>query len=295
MRLLQREDEELAETMIKGAITGTGEMAECLSVEKGEIVMDKRILYLISYKQFQRQYYFNHELLRKELEERMNTKVVLRHENTAKGNRKAAPYNAEDIWENIEDLRQEILKGNVAIHWEKIIGKSNGPTYSKKIRKTICEIREQEHLIRLLKEMDKAGITGELAFKILTSCKQTRKIKKYEKLHRMIITNQLLDKFTGNNIEEIPFYNRDREEKIQAAIYCYLKKEGQASYKVTDELAGNIIRFYKSAFPLSTKLPTVRMVKGRMKQMYRSKGKGSIRNELRLKTYNIFELEEADY
>ena len=82
---------------------------------------------------------------------------------------------------------------------------------------------------------------------------------------------------------------------MQAAIYCYLEQKGQSSYKVTNELAEDIIRFYKASFPLSTKLPTKRMIKGRMKQMYRTKGKDTVRKQLRLKADEIFELEEADY
>lgn len=293
--LIEMDDDALTEKMLKGIIKEMGELSSCLSYEKGEIVLDKRILYMISYNQFQRQYYFNHEFLRRELEERMNnTKVVIRDENTAKGKGKT-PYNAENIWENIEDLRQTILNNNSRSYWAAIMGESNLCTYFKKSREIIYEIRRQEHLIGFLKEMEKAGITGELAIKILTSSKSRKKIRKYEKLHRMIIINQLLDKFTGDNIEEIPFYNKDCEEKMQAAIYCYLEQKGQSSYKVTNELVDNIISFYKNTFPLSTKLPTARMIKGRMKQMYRTKGKDIIRKQPRLKADEIFELEEADY
>lgn len=293
MGLLEMNDAVLTEKMIKGTIEQMGELSECISYEKGEIVLDKRILYMISYNQFQRQYYFNHEFLKRELEERMNTKVAIRNENTAKG--KSTPYNAEDIWENIEDLRQIILNNNSRSYWAAIMGESNLCTYFKKSREIICEIRKQEHLIELLKEMEKAGITGELALKILTSSKSRKKVRKYEKLHRMIITNQFLNKFTGDNPKEICFYNKNKEEKIQTAIYCYLEQKCQASYKITNELAEDIISFYKSIFPLSIKLPTARLIKSRMKQMYRTKGKDTIRKQPRLKADEIFELEEADY
>ena len=291
--LLKNSDDTLIETMTKGAIGQMGELSECVSYEKGEIVLDKRILYMVSYSQFQRQYYYNHELLKRELEERMNTRVVIRHENTAKG--KATVYNADDIWEDIEDLRQMIVNNCFYDYWDALMGSSNLYTQFKKSREKVYGIRGQAHLIELLREMEKSGIKGALALKILTSSKKKAKVTRYQRLHGMIIFNQALNKFTGESIQEIPFYNRSQEEKVQAAIYCYLEQKGQSSYKVTNELAEDILRFYKASFPLSTKLPTKRMIKGRMKQMYRTKGKDTVRKQLRLKEDEIFELEEADY
>lgn len=291
--LLEEYDGMLIEKMTKGAIEQMGELSECISYEKGNIVLDKRILYMISYNQFQRQYFSNLEFLKRELEERMNTKVVIKNENTAKG--KSTPYNAEDIWENIEDLRKVILNNSSDIYWTAIMGGSNCYTQFKKSREIIYAIRGEEHLIQLLKGMEHSGITGALALKILTCSKSKGKITTYQRFHRMIIMNQLLDKFTGENIEEIPLYNRNQEDKIQAAIYCCLEQKSQSSYKITKELAEEIISFYKASFPLCTKLPTVRVVKSRMKQMYKTKGKDTIRKQLRTEEDEIFKLVKADY
>lgn len=93
---LIKEDTHLIEQMTKGAISDMGELKECLNYKNGVIELDKRILYMISYNQFQRQYYYNHELLRTELEDRLNTKVTISEADTEKG--KSCKGNVNDLW-----------------------------------------------------------------------------------------------------------------------------------------------------------------------------------------------------
>lgn len=197
------EDDILIGKMIKGVIADMGEMKDCLSYENGQICLDKRILYMVSYNQFQRQYYYNHEHLKRELEERMNTKVDILEENTSKG--KHSSYNPEDIWEDMEDIRQMIICDDE--YWKALTGNTSLYFRLGNRMKEIQMVKKQTHLLELLKEMDKAGVNGKIALKILTSCKSKGKITQYVNCHKMIVNNQILHKFNGQDIREIPSYN----------------------------------------------------------------------------------------
>lgn len=296
---LANEDGLLIEKMAKGAIDDKGELKDCLSYVDGKVQVDKRILYMISYNQFQRQYYYNHEMLQKELKERMNTHVILKDEDTEKGVHTA--YNVENIWEDIEHLRQTIVFNHD--FWKALVGKENYYTSLGIKRNEIQEIKKQKHLIELLQDLDKSGVSGTVALQVLTSSKTKGKITQYANIHKMIINNQSLKKIQDEarntaervEIEKITFLNKNQKEKIQAAIFCYLEQKGKNSYKVTDTLAEEIINFYKESFPLSVKLPTVRKIKSKLKQMYKTKGSDTIRNDLHTDVNDIFKLVKADY
>ena len=296
---LANEDGLLIEKMVKGAIDDKGELKDCLSYLDGKVQVDKRILYMISYNQFQRQYYYNHEMLQKELKERMNTSVILKDEDTEKGVHTA--YNVENIWEDIEHLRQTIVFNHD--FWKALVGKENYYTSLGIKRNEIQEIKKQKHLIELLQDLDKSGVSGTVALQVLTSSKTKGKITQYANIYKMIINNQSLKKIQDEarntaervEIEKITFLNKNQKEKIQAAIFCYLEQKGKNSYKVTDALAEEIINFYKESFPLSVKLPTVRKIKGKLKQMYKTKGSDTIRNDLHTDVNDIFKLVKADY
>lgn len=291
IEFLEVEDDVLIEKMTKGAIKEMGELEECVSYENGEIVLDKRILYMTSYNQYQRQFYYNHELLRRELEVRMGIPVAIKEESTAKGVHMS--YNVNDIWEDIEDVRVGIDCNNS--YWEAVMGCGSYYTRFPKSRQQIYRVREQEHLLELLEELQKSGITGGLALQILTSSKSKGKVTRYRNTHQMIIRNQMLNKFDGEDVKEILLYNKNQEEKIQSAIYCYLEQKCKGSYKITNDLAEEIQHFFKEAYPFSSKIPTVKVIKGRLKQMYKAKGKDTIKKELRIDTAEIFKLVKADY
>lgn len=288
---LQITDEVLIEKMVKGAIDEKGELKDCLSYADKKIQVDKRILYMVSYNQFQRQYYYNHEFLQKELIARMNTKVIIQDKDIEKGVHSS--YNTDDIWEDIEHIRQMIVCEDE--FWKALMGMDNIYFHLKIKFKEILEIKKQSHLVELLRELDKVGIVGKVALKVLVSSKSKAKITKYINCYKMIIHNQSLSRFSGLDIKEIPFYNKSQKEKMQAVIYCYLQQKGQTCYKVTDTLTEEIITFYKESFPLSVKLPTKRQIKNKIKQMYKSKGSDTVRSELHVKETDIFELVKADY
>ena len=293
---LEMEDEVLIEKMTKGVIDDLGEMKYCLSYEENQIVVDKRVLYMLSYNQYQRQYYYNHKVLQKELAERMQTKVMIVGENVNKG-KHASSYNAEDIWEDIENIRQLIICNDD--YWNAIIGRDSIYLRIGNKRKEIQMVREQTHLIKLLKEMDKAGVSGGIALQILTSSRSKRKITQYINCHKVIINNQLLQKFSGRSIEEIPFYNKSKKEKMQAAIYCTLKNKGQTAYTVNAKLIDDITECYKQSFALNVKIPSQIQIKKMLKIMYKAKVdmKGSyiIKNELNVNETDVFKLIASDY
>lgn len=293
---LEMEDDVLIEKMTKGVIDDLGEMKYCLSYEENQIAVDKRVLYMLSYNQYQRQYYYNHNVLQKELAERMQTKVMIVGENINKG-KHASSYNAEDIWEDIENIRQLIICNDD--YWNAIIGRDSIYLRIGNRRKEIQMVREQTHLIKLLKEMDKAGVSGGIALQILTSSRSKRKITQYINCHKVIINNQLLQKFSGRSIEEIPFYNRSKKEKMQAAIYCTLKNKGQTAYTVNAKLIDDITECYKQSFALNVKTPSQIQIKRMLKMMYKAKVdmKGSyiIKNELNVNETDVFKLIASDY
>ena len=251
---------------------------------------------MLSYNQYQRQYYYNHMVLQKELEERMQTKVMIVGENVNKG-KHASSYNAEDIWEDIENIRQLIICNDD--YWNAIIGRDSIYLRIGNKRKEIQMVREQTHLIKLLKEMDKTGVSGGIALQILTSSRSKRKITQYINCHKVIINNQLLQKFSGRSIEEIPFYNKSKKEKMQAAIYCTLKNKGQTAYTINAKLIDDITECYKQSFALNVKTPSQIQIKRMLKIMYKAKVdmKGSyiIKNELNVNETDVFKLIASDY
>lgn len=286
-------DEVLIEKMAMAAISEIGELEPCLSYENGEILVDYRVLYMISYNQFQRQYYYNHELLRRELEWELGTSVVILDEETAKGVHKKS--NPDDIWEDIEDLRQEIVHWCSDDYWDSIMGKSHTFMNIKSYRETVYQIRGQELLMELLKELQKAGIEGELALRILTSSKIKRKVNQYKKLCNLITNNQALDKLKEYDVNEIPLLNKKVKDKSQLAIFCYLKQRGQDTYKITAELVEEIVEFYKEAFPMSRDIPSARSIRLKLREMYQTKGADKIRKDLRKQREDIFKLVESDF
>ena len=105
----------------------------------------------------------------------------------------------------------------------------------------------------------------------------------------------MLDRMKYTDIGSIPLYSKQLKDKLQVVIYCLLTSRKQTCYKLNDTLAEEVIAAYKKAFPSSKKIPTERQVKMKLKQMYKPKGKDSIRNELYLKEDEIFKMIKSDF
>lgn len=95
------------EVMCKALIDTLGELKECISYQNGKIVVDVRVLFLISYSQFQRQYYWHIDELKREMESRMGVPVeVIQIDNVKE---KHCIYNQQNIWDGIENLREQVI------------------------------------------------------------------------------------------------------------------------------------------------------------------------------------------
>lgn len=289
MELLEIDDEKLIESMTKGAIDTLGSLKDCLSYADGEIQVDKRILHMLSYNQYQSQYYNNREILRDELEQRMGVPVAFVKQDTGK---ETSTYNVNDIWENLEDLRTSIICTDD--YCADILGKGKGLYLKSALtRDTIHRFKCKQLLMELLESLDKAGVHGGMALKILTSSKTKAKVTRYKNLYHIIVYNAILDKFNGDDAGDIVAYTKN--EKFQKTIYCYLQQRGQTAYTVNEKLAVEISAYYKEVYPLGVKVPKERAITMKLKQMYKKKDKDTIKNEVRTNVDDIFKIVKSDY
>ena len=294
MDMLSTQDGILKEKLIKGVIDEMGELSSCIFYENDMLQVDNRLVYMVSFNQYQRQYYYNHELLRKELEEELGTTVVIVSENTAKSKHKRC--NEDDLWEDIEDIRQDIINRCCDDYWQDIMGKKSLTLpQSKTYRESVYSVRGQEHIMELLKELERAGIDGRMALQIITNCMSKKTFNQYKKINKIVVQNSVLSKFKGCNIEEIPLISKDVKDRTQVCVFCYLEEQGQKTYTVTRELAQEIVDVFKKTFPMSKKVPTVKAIMKLMREMYQTKGADKIRAELRVSDDNVFKLVESDY
>ena len=257
-------------------------------------MVDNRLVYMVSFNQYQRQYFYNHELLRKELGEALGTTVVIVNENTAKSKHKKC--NDDDLWKDIEDLRLDIINRCCDSYWQDIMGKKSLTLpQSKTYRESVYSVRGQEHIMELLKELERAGIYGKMALQVITNCMSKKTFNKYKKIHKIIVQNNVLSKFVGCTVDEIPLISKDVKDRTQVCVFCYLEEQGQKTYTVTKELAQEIVDVFKKSFPMSKKVPTVKGGMKLMREMYQTKGADKIRTELRVSYDNVFKLVESDY
>ena len=287
------ENETFIKRMFKGYIHQEGEIGTCFSYINNEVVVDNRICFETSYRQYQRQYYHNHDILAEELKFRLDTDVVLMEQNTPKGKRVSC--NKEEIWAGIEDLREEVKHHGYERFWKKVMGEYdslNSPFFHWK---TVNMLKEQDHLIEILKKLKKEGITGQTALRILTSSKSEKKINEYIRCFHMISYNQILEESKGVAMDEVPCYKgQKRELLLQKVIYCYLEEKGVQSPSVK-KIKKEILEYYKQSYPNEAKFPTERKIGQRITKMYKSRGKDRIDKQLRTNINEIFSLLESDY
>ncbi len=296
LEIEKRKHEMFIRQIANGYIRETGEIGECLSFEGNKVSVDNRICYEVSYRQYGRQYYFNHDILAEELRFRLDTDVILMEQDTQKG--KKAPQNKEDLWDGIEDLRQELENSGDDQFWSYLMGKNGGYSYLYSRKNTVNRVKEQVHLMEILKKMEKQGITGKTALRILSSSRNQKKINEYIKYFHCISYNRQLEQCSGMGINEILrlcYKGGKKEMLMQAVIYHYLEQKGVQSPKVTKALEGDIQQYYGQVFPNTAKLPTVNGIGRKIKKMYKSRGKDRIDRKLRTNMEDIFALAASDY
>lgn len=270
-KIERQKDEELIRSMARAAIDNTGEFKLCLSYINGKIEIDNNIFFMLTYEQFQRQYSnpLNVDILQKELADKMDTIVEVKVIDTKKG--RHPNYNVNDIWEEIEEIKNYIGISN--LHYHAIFGEANNIILKvEKEREKIYKIRAQKHLMELLMELRRAGVEGETALKILVNSKSKSDVTQYKNLCKIIRNNMFLERIGSSELDDISFANENARNRLQAVCYCYLKKKGnKSSYTINETLIMEIIDSYNQHFPKSMKKPTKRKVKDMIKKMYRIK------------------------
>lgn len=291
---LELDDNKLIEIMTLAGIAAQKELKDCLQYENGKITIDYRLLYMVSYNQYQKQYLYNADKLKEELETRMKVRVDFVETATGKEKRE---YDRNNLWEGLEYVRQEVICDehyyNAIIKWEE-----NKYTSDIHHKGNISSIRKTGYMQELMKSLEKLQMSKENILQVLVNSKSKGKVTKYKKAYVLVMTNRLLEKFDGMNAKDIPLYSRELKDTLQVAIYCYLKQKGCGCYNVTDALAEEILAFYKKVYPKEESLNKKTangMVRKLLKKMYKSKGSGVIRNQLRTNEKDIFSIEASDY
>ena len=281
------------EVMCKALIDTLGELKECISYQNGKIVVDVRVLFLISYSQFQRQYYWHIDELKREMESRMGVPVeVIQIDNVKE---KHCTYNQQNIWDGIEDLREQIICDEA--FYRSFIENvyTDYLADDSQYKKVIEELRKYSYFQELVGPLDKMKMGHDIILKVLVLSKSKAKITQFKNSYQLILGNKRLTEFEKSKVGDVSVFSRKIGDKLQVVIYDYLKEKNQSSYVVNDMLANEIIRAYKDKFPLVVKVPTERMVKNKLNQMFKTKDKKSIKNELRLNVKDIFKIVKADY
>lgn len=281
------------EVMCKALIDTLGELKECISYQNGKIVVDVRVLFLISYSQFQRQYYWHIDELKREMEARMGVPVeVIQIDNVKE---KHCTYNQQNIWDGIENLREQVICDEA--FYKSFIENvyTNYLADDSQYKKVIEELRKYSYFQKLIEPLDKMKMEHDMILKVLIASKSKAKITQFKNAYQLIIGNKRLVEFEKSKVGDVSVFSRKIGDKLQVVIYDYLTKKNQSCYVVNDTLVKEIIMEYKNKFPLGVKMPTERMVKAKIKQMYKIKDKKSIKNELRLNVNDIFKIVKSDY
>lgn len=134
---------------------------------------------------------------------------------TAKGKREC---NKNDLWEGIEDTRQQVVCDG-AYYYALTRCESNKYIQNAPHKYNITEIREKAyHLIELMRDLKKYQMSEESILRVLVSSKSKAKVTKYKKAYLLVKANQVLEKFDGMNVRDIPLYHKEVKDTLQVAV-----------------------------------------------------------------------------
>lgn len=287
------------QSIVSGAISSLGELSESLSFDRDKLVVDKRDIFQVSYKKYEKQFFYFPELLCEELNRRMGAEVVLKEVDTIKVNIKRQS-NPENIWEGIEDIRDGVIFYCSSSYYDYIMEKEDkknlGYFNIAKSRWTAMAFRREDHLMRLIKKMEKNGIKGEISLRILINSKSEKKINEFIAIFNDISWNQMLEKQTVTEAKDINWVGKLREKELKASVYYYLKKKGVGKPTLNKQLCMEISDYHKEQFPDYRKSLTVRGINKEIHNMYKTRTEktGERILGLRLSYDDIFNLVEAD-
>lgn len=296
IKKMEYKDEENLASYIKSELSRMKEIGECLYMENGELKEKKRFLYMFSYFKYNKQYYREHNLLKEALEERLKVPVEIKEEDNTKVSHKA--INQDNIWDGIEDYRVFMKDNFNKACLDTLFPDNPGSRFiSPADRKVLNEIKEEKHIIDLMVSLRKSGMesTGVIA-RVLTSSKSVQKINEYKRIYAIILRNKMLDSLycVGAEAKDLINFNKDSENKVQSAIFCYLKKSGTQVPTLNDKLLEEIMKYYKEQFPLAKAVSRLK-VKRTIEKMYKFKGKDRFNAEKPyVEAQDIFNIVESD-
>ena len=158
-------DQKLMAQVTRAAIDSMGELKECLSYEDGKLVADKRILFLLSYQMFQRQYFYSTRELKKELEQRMGLPVDIIENNTK--NVRPGKMSIDEIWFGLTDeIRKSVACDDAYFdslmyeHYSVYVRTPDG-------NEMVGKIREQGTITSLADDLYRAGVSKGICLRIL--------------------------------------------------------------------------------------------------------------------------------
>ncbi len=280
------EDALLLEGMVKGAISTMGELKDCISYDNKIFTIDKRLVYMISYRQHQRQYASNHKMLRMELEKRLGVPTSIMSENTSKEH---CHYDKQNIWDGIKEYRGFLDEEGV------YYAKCNEDRLLKQKRREYAQKHIRQQLIELFDELTKSGIEETMQYKILVHSNTKGKVTSFRKCCNLIMNNKMLQKNSSLELALLPPLGQDKRSRLQMTIFCYLKQRNQVTYSINDGLVSGIQEQFQRDYPYAKTQPSQRQIKTMLEQMYKPKWKGIIKNELRTDENDIFKLIKSDY
>lgn len=250
-------DEEMLEEWTSCCISKMGELKSCISFENHQLKIDKMMVYMVSYKQYQKQFFYNHDFLKDEMEKRMGTKAVIVQIDTQKGKRKKKDTilsSTEPIWDGLEDLKAQIQDS---------LRKWYVPDYG--------EILQQDDKIAALFDyLTSRGIQEEIALQIMINSSEIKEVKEYAKWYEVIAGNNVLNKMKVLDKRVVNTYTRQVKEKLQVAIAYYVLGKKQKTMGITQKNINGILDLYVQFFG-ENKVPSKHTVKRLMQKMYKVK------------------------
>lgn len=255
--------ETLLDSMIRGGIEGLGELAPSILYDMGEVLLDEKMFFLISYRQYQRQGAYDLKFLKANIEERFGVPVMERIEQIAVEDDRVNTKKHTNLWEGLENIRGCIpeddyfynllmgapIKGNVSVDYMVMV---NG-------------VKGNGLLMDALHKLERAGIQGALALEILKNCDHMTSIGKYVEAYQIIEMNKILQcKQTASY--KVPHMKKSLYE-MQVCIYEIVQSRHKTCFKINDNLLDECIQYYIDEYKVA-KTPSKKMVMDIIKKMY---------------------------
>lgn len=283
------------DSMILSGIESLGELKICASYENGQVLIDKRLVYMVSRKQFERQYLYHLDEMKLELEKRFNVPITSFSIDTDVSEQSICKNT--NIWENMESVRNTVICDED--YYTAIMQDDRGNKYLsyKEHSPQIYYLKRQKHIMELLKMLGKTGISGEMALKVLINSNTKKKCTEYKNMVLMIRYNKYLDFNSKTGAEDEHLIEKSRvDNRLQTIIFFFIKQRGKSCFQISDNLVSQIIEYYEEKFPEANK-PTSRAVKMKLKQMYPYKNVATdyMKSSVRLNEADAFKLVSSDF